>query len=88
MSSTDGDGPGYDAGDAVALLGKTVLMAVAYRGCDGSLVERQQLHGTIISVDKRAGGDDNESHLGRVGPARPTRVCSGLARRLRLLGRH
>ena len=55
MSSTDGDGPRYGAGDAVALLGKTVPMAVAYRDCDGNLVERQQLHGTIISVDKRAG---------------------------------
>ena len=55
MSSSGGSGPRYDVEDAAALLGKTVLIAVRYRDSGGNLIERQQLHGTIISVDKRAG---------------------------------
>ena len=55
MSSRDANGPRYGADDAAALLGKTILLAVRYRDRVGNLAERQQLYGTIISVDKRAG---------------------------------
>jgi hypothetical protein len=55
VSSSDGIGPRYGAEDAAALLGKTILLAVRYRDRGGNLTERQQLHGTIISVDEQAG---------------------------------
>ena len=44
-------GPRYDASDAAVLRGKKILMAVTYRDRSGTLLERRQLHGTIVDVD-------------------------------------
>lgn len=55
MSTRPAEWPPFDVAKAKAMLGKTVLMAVRYLDEEGSLIERQQLHGVIIKADEQDG---------------------------------
>jgi hypothetical protein len=45
----------YDAEFAADLIGKTLLVGLTYLRNDGSLIQRRQLFGTVISCDEREG---------------------------------
>ncbi|WP_262028719.1 hypothetical protein [Microvirga sp. Mcv34] len=49
------EGPSYDAELAADLIGKTLLVGLTYLDSNGSLANRRQLFGTVISCDERKG---------------------------------
>lgn len=50
-----GGGLDYDAEFAADLIGKTLLVGLTYIREDGTLINRRQVFGTVVSCDEKAG---------------------------------
>ena len=51
----EGEWPLFDDQMATKLVGSHVLVGITYEGRDGSVEQREQIHGEVISADKSAG---------------------------------
>lgn len=79
FESLDGDDT-WDAEFAADLIGCTLLVGLTYVDHNDHLIRRQQLHGTVMSVDRQSGivirqdtGEDTTIApvLGAIEPAQP-----------------
>jgi hypothetical protein len=52
---TDSGKPVFEPAEAARLVGKVVLLGLTHLDSEGMIVRREQLHGTIESVDERRG---------------------------------